>query len=57
VKIFSDGGYEGRVCSKVKDDHHLDWEVVKRKQSNFKYYLGGIERTLALACAASTTNY
>jgi len=34
VKIFADGGYEGKeFAQKVKDEHHLDLEVVKRKQS------------------------
>lgn len=61
VKIFSDGGYEGKkFAQKVKDDHHLDWEVVKRKQSKgFQVlpwrWIG--ERTLAWSRAASTTNY
>ena len=32
VKIFADGGYEGKdFAQKVKDEHHLDLEVVKRK--------------------------
>jgi len=34
LKIFADGGYEGKdFRQKVKDDHHLELEVVKRKQS------------------------
>jgi putative transposase len=34
VKIFADGGYEGKdFAQTLKDDHHLDLEVVKRKQS------------------------
>lgn len=34
LKVFADGGYEGKdFAQKVKDDHYLDWEVVKRKQS------------------------
>ena len=34
MKIFSDGGYEGKdLAQKVKDDHHWDLEVVKRQQS------------------------
>ena len=34
VKVFADGGYEGSYFNqKVKDEHHLDLEVVKRKQS------------------------
>jgi len=32
VKVFADGGYEGKnFAQTVKDDHHLDLEVVKRK--------------------------
>lgn len=31
VKVFADGGYEGKdFAQKIKDDHHLDLEVVKR---------------------------
>lgn len=45
-KIFSDGGYEGKdFAQAVKDDYHLDWEVVKRKQSK-----GNQRVTLALDC-------
>ena len=34
VKVFADGGYEGKdFAQKIKDEHHLDLEVVKRKQS------------------------
>ena len=32
LKVFADGGYEGKdFTQKVKDEHHLDLEVVKRK--------------------------
>ena len=32
LKVFADGGYEGSYFNqKVKDDHHLELEVVKRK--------------------------
>lgn len=50
-KIFSDGGYEGKdFAQAVKDNYHLDWEVVKRKQSKgFKVlpWRWIVERTLA----------
>ena len=33
-KIFSDGGYDGAdFIASVKEDYQLNWEVVKRKQS------------------------
>lgn len=61
LKIFSDGGYEGKdFAQKVKDDCHLDWEVVKRKQSKGFQVLPWrwIERANSrLTCAASTTDY
>jgi len=50
VKIFSDGGYEGKEFAQSQDDHHLDWEVVKRKQSKSFQVLPWrwmVERTLA----------
>jgi transposase len=51
VKIFADGGYEGKdFAQKVKDDHQLDLEVVKRKQSKGFQVLPWrwiMERTLA----------
>jgi putative transposase len=51
VKVFADGGYEGKKFSqKVKDEHHLDLEVVKRKQSKGFHILPWrwlVERTLA----------
>lgn len=51
VKIFADGGYEGKdFTQKAKDDHHLDLEVVKRKQSKGFQVLPWrwiVERTLA----------
>lgn len=32
-KIFADGGYDGfNFIQMVKENYHLDWEVVKRKQ-------------------------
>lgn len=50
-KIFSDGGYEGKdFAQAVKDNYHLDWEVVKRKQTKgFKVlpWRWIVERTLA----------
>ena len=49
--VFADGGYEGKdFAQKVKDDHHLDLEVVKRKQSKGFQVLPWrwiVERTLA----------
>lgn len=34
MKVFADGGYEGKdFAQKVKDDYYLELEVVKRKQS------------------------
>ncbi len=51
MKVFADGGYEGKKLSqKVKDEHHLDLEVVKRKQSKGFHILPWrwlVERTLA----------
>ncbi len=51
LKIFADGGYEGKeFTQKVKDNHHLDLEVVKRKQSKGFQVLPWrwiVERTLA----------
>ena len=51
VKIFADGGYEGKdFTQKVKDDHHLELEVVKRKQNKGFHVLPWrwiVERTLA----------
>lgn len=51
VKLFADGGYEGKdFTQKVKDDHQLELEVVKRKQSQGFQVLPWrwiIERTLA----------
>ena len=50
VKIFANGGYEGKDFTKVKDDHHLELEVVKRKQSKGFQVLPWrwiVERTLA----------
>ena len=60
-KIFSDGGYDGAdFIASVKEDYQLNWEVVKRKQSQGFQVLPWrwiVERTLALACALPTTNY
>ncbi len=51
LKVFADGGYEGSYfAQKVKDDHHLELEVVKRKQSKGFQVLPWrwiVERTLA----------
>ncbi|OWY61286.1 IS5/IS1182 family transposase [cyanobacterium TDX16] len=51
VKVFADGGYEGKdFAQKVKDEHHLDLEVIKRKQSRGFQVLPWrwiVERTLA----------
>jgi putative transposase len=51
LKVFADGGYEGKkFAQKVKDEHHLDLEVVKRKQSKGFHILPWrciVERTLA----------
>ena len=51
IKLFADGGYEGKeFAQKVKDEHHLDLEVVKRKQSKGFQVLPWrwiVERTLA----------
>jgi len=51
VKVFADGGYEGKdFAQKVKDDHHLELEVVERKQSKGFQVLPWrwiVERTLA----------
>ena len=51
LKVFADGGYEGKdFTQKVKDDHHLELEVVKRKQNKGFHVLPWrwiVERTLA----------
>lgn len=51
LKVFADGGYEGKdFAQKVKEDHHLDLQVVKRKQSKGFQVLPWrwiVERTLA----------
>ena len=51
LKIFADGGYEGKdFAQTVKDDHHLELEVIKRKQSKGFQVLPWrwiVERTLA----------
>ena len=51
LKIFADGGYEGKdFTQKVKDDHQLELEVVKRKQGKGFQVLPWrwiVERTLA----------
>ena len=51
LKVFADGGYEGSYfAQKVKDDRHLELEVVKRKQSKDFQVLPWrwiVERTLA----------
>lgn len=51
IKLFADGGDDGKdFAQKVKDDHHLELEVVKRKQSQgFKVlpWRWIVERTLA----------
>ena len=51
VKVFADGGYEGKDFNqKLKDEHHLDLEVVRRKQSKSFQILPWrwiVERTLA----------
>lgn len=51
VKVFADGGYEGKdFAQKVKDNHRLELEVVKRKQSKGFQVLPWrwiVERTLA----------
>lgn len=63
LKVFADGGYEGKVFTqKVKDDHHLELEVVKRKQSEGFQVLPWrwiVERTLAwiVRHRRLTTNY
>ena len=50
-KLFADGGYEGKdFTQKVKDEHHLELEVVKRKQNKGFQVLPWrwiVERTLA----------
>ncbi len=60
-KIFSDGGYDGAdFIASVKEDYQLNWEVVKRKQSQGFQVLPRrwiVERTLVLACALPTINY
>lgn len=61
VKVFADGGYEGKeFAQKVKDDHHLDWEVVKRKQSKGFHVLPWrwiVERTRFLVDTLQAVNY
>lgn len=51
IKLFADGGYQGKeFAQKVKDEHHLDLKVVKRKQSKGFQVLPWrwiVERTLA----------
>jgi putative transposase len=51
LKVFADGGYQGKnFAQKVKDEHHLDLEVVKCKQSKGFHILPWrwiVERTLA----------
>ncbi len=51
LKIFADGGYEGKdFTQKVKDDHQLELEVVKRKQGKGFQVVSWrwiVERTLA----------
>ena len=51
IKLFADGGYEGKdFTQKVKDDHHLELEVVKCKQGQGFQVLPWrwiVERTLA----------
>jgi len=51
LKVFADAGYEGKdFAQKVEDNHHLDLEVVKRKQSKGFRVLPWrwiVERTLA----------
>lgn len=51
MKIFADGGYDGKEFKhKVKDDHQLELEVVKRKQGKGFQVLPWrwiVERTLA----------
>ena len=51
LKVFADGGYKvKKFAQKVKDEHHLDLKVVKRKQSKGFHILPWrwiVERTLA----------
>lgn len=51
LKIFADGGYEGKdFTQKVKDDYQLELEVVKRKQGKGFQVVSWrwiVERTLA----------
>ena len=50
LKVFADGGNEGKDLAQIKDDHHLELEVVKRKQSEGFQVLPWrwiVERTLA----------